>query len=213
MECLPCLYNCNGKCAPGYFSEASSGRCYLKCPEGWLSNPTSKLCEKITTTKSVIIRSSTIGQNRRFINSKGVQAEAVISGFANEEFGSYAWTISATSADFTNLVTEAQKLLTGIELNKRTIDIPQEKLISGVSYTLEVSFTAGGNPYKKSMLITPLPNVAALSFESQGFPVNLIKLSSSTVASGNVFNFTYALSEVKILQNASWWYILHAEGI
>lgn len=34
LECLPCLQNCNYKCAPGYFLEPASNRCFMRCPSG-----------------------------------------------------------------------------------------------------------------------------------------------------------------------------------
>lgn len=76
MECLPCLFNCNGKCAEGYFLESTSNRCYLKCPAGWTGvNATGtepRKCIKLTAQNEAIIRSSRIGANGRFINSNGI---------------------------------------------------------------------------------------------------------------------------------------------
>lgn len=96
---------------------------------------------------------------------------------------------------------------------QRTFAVAKEKLLAGVTYKLEVTFSASSGTYKGSRLITPLPDAATISFESQGFPVNLIKISATSLESGSEFEFSYTLSEIRVFQNTPWWFVVHADGI
>lgn len=171
-------------------------------------------CEKIASSQTAMIKSKQLGPNGKFLIKDGFNAEVVLSGFNSQNISFYRWSILPLSAPFQTQLTQAWTRVNtsqNLNLSQRSLSVKAEDLVVGVTYRLQVVFVAGGETYKATETITPFTNADVVSLESQGFPVNLIRLTSSTVKSGEDVSFKYTLQEVKLFQNSSWVYKTYSD--
>lgn len=117
------------------------------------------------------------------------------------------------SSTYSSLLSAARGNLPALVQNQRHQSLPADKLFAGVVYKLDVTFKDGADTYSTSQLITPLLEAEVISFESQGFPANLIRLSSSSVAAGGQVTLAYSLSSIRTFQNSTWWFTVQADGL